>query len=230
MLQKPFRKRAFLDPWFFCEFICFFDDFLILPRSPKNAKTPAIWRILLKNHFSPNWKSPRCKNAPKCRRERRFLGWFSKNIERGGVGGTGSTPGSKLALATSPARHRRIHIIKGLRPLPPTPEKKPSCQLHSWRRTWPAGGMVVFVCMFWQHVCCCQNYVSWLLLHLLLLHQLCSLCVVLFRRAPAGFVWVNVLHWCDFLMWHEIIHNYSPSNSIHYSPQTRQSKEDILVL
>ena len=120
MLQKPFRKRAFLDPWFFCESTCFFDDFLIPPRSPKNGKTPAIWRILLKNHFSPNWKSSRCKNAPKCRRERRFLGWLSKNIERGGVGGTGSTPGSKLALATLLARHRRI-IEWAIARVPPTP-------------------------------------------------------------------------------------------------------------
>ena len=36
-----------------------------------------------------------------------FLRRLSKNIERGGVGGTRGTPGSKLALATLPA-HRRI--------------------------------------------------------------------------------------------------------------------------
>ena len=107
IVQKPSPKAAFSDPCFFGEFPWFFDNFLIPPRSPKNAKTPAVWRILVKIHFSPNWKPSRCKNAPKCRRERRFLRWLSKNIERGGVGGTASTPGSKLALATLLARHRR---------------------------------------------------------------------------------------------------------------------------
>ena len=72
----------------------------------------------MKSHFSPNWKSSRCKNAPKCRRERRFLRRLSKNIE-GGVGGTGSTPRSKLALATLLARHRRIEWASAR--VPPTP-------------------------------------------------------------------------------------------------------------
>ena len=120
MVQKPSPKTAFPDPWFFGEFPWFFDDFLTPPRSPKNAKTPAVWRILVKIHFSPNWKSSRCKNAPKCRRERRYFRRLSKNIERGGVGGTGSTPGSKLALATLLARRRRI-IEWAIALVPPTP-------------------------------------------------------------------------------------------------------------
>ena len=44
---------------------------------------------------------------------------FKKHRE-GGVGGTGSTPGSKPALATSPARHRRI-IEWAIALVPPTP-------------------------------------------------------------------------------------------------------------
>ena len=62
MVPKPSPKTAFSDPWFFDEFHWFFDDFLTPPRSPNNAITPAVWRILVKNHFSPNWKSSKCSS------------------------------------------------------------------------------------------------------------------------------------------------------------------------
>ena len=65
--------------------------------------------MFIENQFFSKLEILKMQKIPKCRRECRFLRRLSKNTARG-VGGTGNTPDSKLALATqlpptTPARN-----------------------------------------------------------------------------------------------------------------------------
>ena len=93
----------------------FFDS----PKIPKKRQNTSSMKDFSENSLFSKLETFKMQKCSEMQARASFFKVTFKKHREGGVGGTASTPGSKLALATLLARHRRIEWASAL--VPPTP-------------------------------------------------------------------------------------------------------------
>ena len=111
MVQKP-------SPIFWRTSLVFW-RFFDPPKIPKKRPNTSSMKDFNENSLFSKLEILKMQKCSEMEARASFFKVAFKKHREGGVGGTASTPGSKLALATLPARHRRIEWA--IARVPPTP-------------------------------------------------------------------------------------------------------------